>query len=114
LEVCFDSDNGQPGPDIALPYLESLAIFDLDESVIELLGTFTVPALRRLEISEGFLGTSPFDSLTRFISKTGCKLEELHIAGPRSLPKQSYLKAFPSIRKVSFSGSMKMSRIHSE
>ncbi|KAJ7834297.1 hypothetical protein B0H13DRAFT_223461 [Mycena leptocephala] len=104
LEVCFDGDNNQPGPDIALPCLESLAIFDLDGPLLDLLGTFIVPALHRLEIPEGFLGTSPLDSLTGFISKSGCKLEKVHIAGKCLLPQDSYRQAFPSIHKFSFSG----------
>ncbi|KAJ7866327.1 hypothetical protein B0H13DRAFT_2670755 [Mycena leptocephala] len=105
LEVWFDSDNREHGPDITLPYLESLT-FDpgINCPVIDFLETFIVPALRHLKIPEEFLGPSPIDSLTGFISKSGCKLEELHIDGPSSLPKQSYRKAFPSIRKFSFSG----------
>ncbi|KAJ7831083.1 hypothetical protein B0H13DRAFT_2371615 [Mycena leptocephala] len=96
-------DNDQPGPDITLPYLESLSIDQYGAiPVTDFLETFIVPALRRLEIPEECLGTSPLDSLTGFISKSGCKLEEVHITGPRSLPKQSYRKAFPSIHKFSF------------
>jgi hypothetical protein len=103
LGVCFDGDNNQPGPDIALPYLESLVISDIDSPGTDLLGTFIVPALRSLKIPEEFLRPSPIDSLTGFISKSGCKPKEVYITGPRSLPKQSYRKAFPSIPKFSFS-----------
>ncbi|KAJ7866359.1 hypothetical protein B0H13DRAFT_2561499 [Mycena leptocephala] len=91
--------NDQPRPDIALPYLELLA---LDGGPVKnFLKTFIVPALRRLKISEEFLGPSPIDSLTGFISKSDCNPEEVHITGPHS-PQQSYRKAFPSIRKFSF------------
>jgi hypothetical protein len=107
LKVWFqvDSDNDQLGPDITLPYLESLRIGQCGATpVTDLLGTFIVPALRSLKIPEEFLRPSPIDSLTGFISKSGCKPEEVYITGPRSLPKQSYRKAFPSIPKFSFSG----------
>ncbi|KAJ7871576.1 hypothetical protein B0H13DRAFT_2554310 [Mycena leptocephala] len=104
LELCVDHGNDQPGPDIPLPCLESLTLADAGSGpVIDFLETFIVPALRRLEIPEGFLGPNPIDSVTGFVSKSRCKLAELHIDGPRSLPKQSYRKAFPSIRKFSFS-----------
>jgi hypothetical protein len=102
LGVCVDGDNNQPGPDIALSYLESLVISDIDSPGTDLLGTFIVPTLRRLKIPEDFIEPDPIESLTGFISKSGCKLEEVHIASPRSLPKQSYHKAFPSICKFSF------------
>jgi hypothetical protein len=103
LEVCIDEDDDQPGPDITLPYLESLAMLNLGNPVTGFLKAFIVPALRSLKIPEEFLGPSPIDSLTGFISKSGCKLEEVQFTGPRSLPKQSYRKVFPSIPKFSFS-----------
>ncbi|KAJ7834299.1 hypothetical protein B0H13DRAFT_2369955 [Mycena leptocephala] len=102
LEVCFDSDNHAPGPDITLPYLESLVISGRDGPVTDLLGTFIVPALRHLKIPEDFIGPNPIDSLTGFISKSNCQLEEVYITGLHSLPKQSYREAFPSIRMFSF------------
>jgi hypothetical protein len=73
--------------------------------VIDFLETFIVPALRRLKIPEEFLGPSPIDSLTGFISKAGCKLEEVYISSDQRLLRQdSYRQAFPSIRKFSFDG----------
>ncbi len=73
------------------------------EPAIDFLRTLIVPALRSLEISEGFLYVSAIQSLTAFISRSGCKLEEVHITGPRSVPESSYLEAFPSIPRFSFS-----------
>jgi hypothetical protein len=106
LEVCFDSVNDDPGPDISLPCLESLAFIDSgDGPMTDFLKTFIVPALRYLEIPEDFIEPDPIQSLTGFISKSGCKLEEVHIGGdPRSFRQDSYRKAFPSIRKFSFDG----------
>ncbi|KAJ7818137.1 hypothetical protein B0H13DRAFT_2682936 [Mycena leptocephala] len=85
LKVYFDSD-GQPGPDIPFHFLE----------------TFIVPALRSLKIPEEFLEPNPIESLARFISISGCKLEEVHITGWRSLPQDSYREKFPSILMFSF------------
>jgi hypothetical protein len=34
--------------------------------------------------------------------KSGCKLDEVEITGPRSAPESSYLKAFPSIPRFLF------------
>ncbi|KAJ7827567.1 hypothetical protein B0H13DRAFT_2439228 [Mycena leptocephala] len=107
LEVWFDSDNHEHGPDITLRCLESLTLVDpgINGPVIGFLETFIVPALRRLKIPEEFLGPSPIDSLTGFISKSDCKLAEVHIGSdPRSLRQDSYRQAFPSIRKFSFGG----------
>ncbi|KAJ7834302.1 hypothetical protein B0H13DRAFT_2678693 [Mycena leptocephala] len=104
LEVWFDSDNHEHGPDITLRYLESLTLVEAGNGpVIGFLETFIVPALRRLKIPEEFLGPSPIDSLTGFISKSDCKLAEVHIGSdPRSLREDSYRQAFPSIHKFSF------------
>ncbi|KAJ7875456.1 hypothetical protein B0H13DRAFT_2550114 [Mycena leptocephala] len=102
----FDSTTNRPRPDITLPYLESLTLFNPGrESVIDFLETLIVPALRSLEIPEDFLyHVNPIESLTAFISKCGCKLEEVQITGPRSVAESSYRKAFPSIQNFSFSG----------
>jgi ribosomal protein S18 len=74
---------------------------DLATGFIE---TFIVPALRSLEIPEQYLDADPIESLKRFISKSGCKLEELRITGQRTRPQHSYRQAFPWIRNFSFNG----------
>jgi hypothetical protein len=103
LHICFDPDNNQPGPDLTLPYLESLTLIDLDnDPAMNFNQTFIVPALRSLEIPEHFLDADPIESLKRFISKSGCRLEELRITGERTRPQHSYRKAFPWIRNFSF------------
>ncbi|KAJ7921741.1 hypothetical protein B0H13DRAFT_141818 [Mycena leptocephala] len=99
LELFNSGDDELSG--ITLPCLESLTLVNPGRKlVIDFLKTLIVPALRSLEISEDF---SAIQSLTAFISKSGCKLEEVHITGPRSVPASSYLKAFPSIPRFSFS-----------
>jgi hypothetical protein len=70
--------------------------------VIGFLETLIVPALRSLEIPEQFLEPNPIELLAAFISKSGCKLEEVEITGPRAVPESSYLKAFPSIPRFLF------------
>ncbi|KAJ7909666.1 hypothetical protein B0H13DRAFT_2490870 [Mycena leptocephala] len=100
----FDSTNNQPRSDITLPCLESLTLINpRRESAIDFLGTLIVPALRSLKIPEIFLyHINPIQSLTALISKSGCKLEEVQITGPRSVPESSYLKEFPSIPRFLF------------
>jgi hypothetical protein len=66
--------------------------------------TLIVPALRRLEIPELFLGPQPIVALASFISKSDCKLQEVFITGDRLVSEDSYRKAFPRIAKFSFSG----------
>jgi hypothetical protein len=72
------------------------------ESAIDFLRTLIVPALCSLEIPEQFLGPNPIESLAALISKSGCKLEEVEITGPRSVLESSYLEAFPSIPRFLF------------
>ncbi|KAJ7913318.1 hypothetical protein B0H13DRAFT_2326445 [Mycena leptocephala] len=71
----FDSTNDQLN-DITLPIL-------------------IVPALRSLEISEDFLYVSAIQSLTAFISKSGCKLEEVQITGQDQSPSPPTSRHFP-------------------
>ncbi|KAJ7908969.1 hypothetical protein B0H13DRAFT_2330822 [Mycena leptocephala] len=102
LEVCFEPDDHQlPGPDIALLRLESFELSfddppdDLETSYLE---TFIFPALINLKIAARLLGSNPIDSLTSFISKSGCKLQEVRIIGETSVAEGSYLEAFPTIQ----------------
>ncbi|KAJ7909675.1 hypothetical protein B0H13DRAFT_2661361 [Mycena leptocephala] len=100
----FGSTNDDQLSDVTLPCLESLTLVNPGRNlVIDFLKTLIVPTLRSLEISEDFFYVSAIQSLTAFISRSGCKLEEVHITGPRSVPASSYLKTFPSIPRFSFS-----------
>ncbi|KAJ7629740.1 hypothetical protein DFH06DRAFT_1225291 [Mycena polygramma] len=67
----------------------------------DFLPTLIVPALRSLQIPESLLRPNPIDSLTAFISKSSCTLEELHLTGATSMPETSYRESFPSLRKLS-------------
>jgi hypothetical protein len=88
--------------------MESLALRDpASDPVPDYLHTFIVPALSILQIPESFLGPNPIDSLTSFISKSDCNLQEVRITGERSVPEASYHEAFPSILKFSFTISTK-------
>ncbi|KAJ7875231.1 hypothetical protein B0H13DRAFT_2550195 [Mycena leptocephala] len=95
-------------PDITLPHLESLIMTETepDEGITpSRYFTFIVPALRSLQIPEKFLGERPIDALAALMSRSGCSLEKVCITGQRiSIPKDSYLKAFPAILKVSLRG----------
>ncbi|KAJ7107175.1 hypothetical protein C8R43DRAFT_1114284 [Mycena crocata] len=87
-------------PNIQLLRLESLVLMGgIDRHCLD---TFTVPALRSFHISGQFLTPDPIASLASLISKSGCKLQTLCIAGERTLPKHAYRNAFPTISKLSF------------
>ncbi|KAJ6492516.1 hypothetical protein C8R47DRAFT_1070556 [Mycena vitilis] len=93
--------------DIPLPYLESLIIFELvRHTLVDFISAFIVPALRSLEIPERFLAHNPIDTLTAFMSKSGCTLEKLFITWAQPTSRKPYLHAFPSLQKLSFSPSM--------
>ncbi|KAJ6589360.1 hypothetical protein B0H19DRAFT_1103680 [Mycena capillaripes] len=103
LELFAFGGDGHPFPDIPFPRLESLVLKDpVYEAVIGFLNTFIVPTLRRLEIPEYFLGPDPLDSLASFISKSGCKLQEVRITGDRELYKSTYRHKFPLIWNFCF------------
>ncbi|KAJ7113029.1 hypothetical protein C8R44DRAFT_856073 [Mycena epipterygia] len=92
-------------PDIQLSCLQSLVLLKDRKRPTPLthyLNTFIVPALRRLQVPEEFLGPSSIDTLKSFISKSGCQLQEVCITGRRSLLRASYRHAFPSIPTFTF------------
>ncbi|KAJ7882661.1 hypothetical protein B0H13DRAFT_1890757 [Mycena leptocephala] len=93
LELAANFSISQPS--VTEPY-EGIQIADLQ--------IFIVLALLGLEIPERFLGLDPIDSLTSFISKSGCTLQGACIAGKRLFTKNSYHLAFPLIQTFLFSG----------
>jgi hypothetical protein len=105
VKVWFETRNHQPGPDITLPRLESFKVTsgnppnDLETSYLE---TFIFPALIYLKIAGRLLGSNPIDSLTSFISKSGCKLQVVRITGETSVAEDSYRTAIPSIPRLRF------------
>ncbi|KAF7334450.1 F-box domain-containing protein [Mycena venus] len=102
--VLCDSEDEDVLPDISLPYLESLCWNDHDNNdpLPDCLHIFVVPALRSLKVTETLLQPDPINFLSSFVSKSGCKLQEVHIRGARTVSQQSYRSAFPSIRKFIF------------
>ncbi|KAF8205268.1 hypothetical protein K438DRAFT_1818860 [Mycena galopus ATCC 62051] len=91
------------GPDIVVPYLESLILRNPGPPpvIVCLTGLF-VPALRRLEIPERVLGANPIDSLASFVAKSGDKLEQIRITGKRVFFQARYRRALPSNVAISF------------
>ncbi|KAJ7909014.1 hypothetical protein B0H13DRAFT_645669 [Mycena leptocephala] len=88
----------QSKPDTRLLRLESLTLNNFTGDVEGYLDAFLVPALLNLEISEPFLCANPIDSLALFISKSGCKLQKMHITDTKIITSGSYRQAFPSIQ----------------
>ncbi|KAJ7031271.1 hypothetical protein C8F04DRAFT_1111430 [Mycena alexandri] len=97
-------DPSGPWPDVTLPRLESLHILQVSRyarfPITGYLETLIVPTLRQLEIRERIL-ENPIESITSFILKSGCKLQEVFIVGERLVSKDNYRRAFPSV-KLSF------------
>ncbi|KAJ7245480.1 hypothetical protein C8J57DRAFT_1725203 [Mycena rebaudengoi] len=98
--------NHIPPSDIILPRLETLVVvlFGADGwgTSEGYLFNFVTPALHRLQAPDTFLGPDPISSLTSFITKSGCTLQEVCITGPRSESKRAYRTALPSIPMISF------------
>jgi hypothetical protein len=104
LELYHTSPDHQLA-DITLPYLESLTLKEPEDVPARgYLGTLIVPTLRSLAVPESVLGPKPIDSLTSFISKSGCKLQQVRITDERTVTKNSYRRAFPSIPEFAFGG----------
>ncbi|KAK7017599.1 F-box domain-containing protein [Favolaschia claudopus] len=71
-----------------------------DVYMTNVLDSFTLPALSRLQIVEGDLGDYPISAITTFISRSGCKLQQLWITDANLDTARSYVAAFPSIEEV--------------
>ncbi|KAJ6459538.1 hypothetical protein C8R45DRAFT_1221293 [Mycena sanguinolenta] len=98
-----EDPNHEHVPGVTLPSLQTLTLTHIlkDDSITGYLQTLTVPGLRSLRVPGSFLGPNPIATLESFVSKSGCKLEELCVTGTRSGSHSSYQMAFPST-KVSF------------
>ncbi|KAF7376708.1 F-box domain-containing protein [Mycena sanguinolenta] len=86
-----------PSPDLTLPCLESLTLNTTLVRMDGFLAAFVVPALSKLDLEEIFLGVESIDTLETFISKSGCRLQEVCIRGKNTEHGDLYTKAFPSI-----------------
>ncbi|KAJ7086311.1 hypothetical protein C8R43DRAFT_1051391 [Mycena crocata] len=104
LEVWLDNNDDDEQPDITLPHLQSLVLYLLHETGKETgyLKSFVVPALRSLQTRDALLGPKPIQTLTSFILKSGCTLQELRITGRTTVSKASYRVAFSAIPTVTF------------
>ncbi|KAJ7651490.1 hypothetical protein DFH06DRAFT_544792 [Mycena polygramma] len=97
----FDSSDEQPGPHITLLRLKSLVFTDLQlERASNFHESFIAPALCSLDIPERHLGADPVNSLQVFISKSGCKLENLCITGAEWMSEHTFRTASPTIRNI--------------
>ncbi|KAJ7139129.1 hypothetical protein C8R44DRAFT_727238 [Mycena epipterygia] len=90
--------------EIHLMYLESLVLerWYNAESRRCHLKSFVLPALRKLQVAEGFLGRHPIDALASFISRSGCEVHNACITGRRITSRGTYRHAFPGISRFIF------------
>ncbi|KAJ6468679.1 hypothetical protein C8R47DRAFT_1151328 [Mycena vitilis] len=105
LELCSGDTDPELCPDITLSSLESLVLrkhTNTSSPVTDFFLSFVVPALRSLEIPEDCMKPDPIESLTTFISRSKCRLEQLHVTGLLLVPETSYREALPSLRLISF------------
>ncbi|KAF7334524.1 F-box domain-containing protein [Mycena venus] len=103
LHVWLERRNPHPEPDIELPNLESLVLRDFGSSPLGYLQTFLIPALRSLSVPERLVWPNPIESLASFITKSGCRLQQVRITGESSVPEASYRDAMRSVGEISFS-----------
>ncbi|KAJ7629662.1 hypothetical protein DFH06DRAFT_1225065 [Mycena polygramma] len=104
LYVCFDtSSDPEIRRDITLPRLQSLVLADPGERFVsDLLPRLIVPTLRSLRIPHYFLAPDPIDTVSAFLSKSGCTLGSLHVISAPSIPWMPYRQEFPSLWELSF------------
>ncbi|KAF8207674.1 hypothetical protein K438DRAFT_342392 [Mycena galopus ATCC 62051] len=103
-ELHIYSYPGGSGDIVTLPRLESL-VFNDPSAVThptQYLESFATPALCSLRIQEQSLGRKPVHSLTEFISRSECKLQEVCITGRRVVARKSYREGLPSIPRLAF------------
>ncbi|KAF7334527.1 F-box domain-containing protein [Mycena venus] len=102
LHVWLERHNPHPEPNIRLPNLESLVLRNFRSSpVLGYLQTFLVPALRSLSVPERLVRPNPIESLTSFITKSECRLQQVRITGESSVPEASYRDALRSAKEIS-------------
>ncbi|KAJ7139218.1 hypothetical protein C8R44DRAFT_727322 [Mycena epipterygia] len=102
---CYDGDRvPHHTGEIHLMYLESLVLGDWDygEDTPCHLANFVLPALRRLQVAEAFLGMHPIDALATFVSRSRCEVRDACITGRKTTSKSTYRSAFPGISTFIF------------
>ncbi|KAJ7225237.1 hypothetical protein B0H12DRAFT_277083 [Mycena haematopus] len=93
LIVTHEADN-LINLDLALPCLESLSLCTYYPVFLHY---FIVPSLCRLELDERLLGAEPISTLRSFISRSGCRLQEVCIIRDSLGTRKSLRQAFPPI-----------------
>ncbi|KAF7334226.1 Transcription factor [Mycena sanguinolenta] len=102
----------EPVLNVQLMSLESLILtvyvdvgseaYNDNPAVAQYLKGWVTPALLTFDVPEGILPPDPVDALRVFISRSGCRLQRLCIAGNLSISQAVYLRAFPDVPKLSF------------
>ncbi|KAJ7186430.1 hypothetical protein C8R46DRAFT_275227 [Mycena filopes] len=102
LRLLYDYEDAIPQPDLPLLSLTSLVLKSEGGGAIPALPPFIAPALRTLSVPEIFLAPDPIGSVTAFMTRSGCTLLELRVTGKRSVARESYREAWPSIPTLRF------------
>jgi hypothetical protein len=87
-------DEGDPIVTVTVSRLDSLTLRHPVSRQWNYLKFFITPALRSLKLSEGFLGATPIDALTAFISTSSSELQDICMTEKkyqrRKVPTSSY------------------------
>ncbi|KAJ7161843.1 CHAT domain-containing protein [Mycena crocata] len=103
LSLWTRHDDRDRQPDVELPFLKSLVVIKEQTLQAPFLYSLIIPALRTLRVPHSDLGPDPIGGLRSFIAQSKCTLQELHIAGKRSLVDTfDYRQAFPTIPQLTF------------
>jgi hypothetical protein len=100
LDIYDDGDNETHPGDVTLRRLETLVLAEADilhHEPVAYLDLFILPALRRLQLPELFLGPQPLHNLRSFISRSQCTLQEVRVTYPKPTSNVAYRTEFPSI-----------------
>ncbi|KAJ7130356.1 hypothetical protein C8R44DRAFT_775411 [Mycena epipterygia] len=98
----FDARSSEPQSlNIVLPRLESLVLSTASPPRWSFLDILTLPALRRLQVTEVLLRPDPVATLASLVSRSNCELQELCVFHA-CVPHHPYQKALPSVGSLRF------------
>ncbi|KAJ6532686.1 hypothetical protein DFH09DRAFT_1370184 [Mycena vulgaris] len=105
-KLLISSDDLDPSSlrDLTLCRLETLVLIDMFPSLgfhTRFINPLTLPALRKLHVTEQLLQPGPVHTLVSLVSRSQCDLQELWIEKP-TIARYLYKDAFPSVASLIF------------